>query len=767
MNSQKLAVILIMLGVCTVSADDILPVGSAPEALSIDYFPDRAHAFIWRNWPIVEASRLAEVLETTPDNVKAMAESMGLPPQEPIAPQDRSRITITIIRRNWHLLPYEQLLTLLDMSAEELALTLREDDFLYVKLGSLKPQCKALNYAEPDEAVKARCSEIKKIVKETFGKELEKPSEPRFEFVRRLSQVNTNPSAPLHSGKKKSRFSPRYIYSYFALYGDPLMNPELDPYPEGLLQKLSELGVDGVWMHTVLRQLAPSSQFPEFGEGHETRLKNLRKFAERAQRYGIGIYLYMNEPRAMRDDFFAKNAARKDMQGVREGEFSAMCTSSPQVRAWIEESLAYVFEQVPGLAGVFTITGSENLTNCASHGRQGDCPHCQSRNPAEIIAEVNATIERGVHRGNPDAKVICWDWGWRDDWAQQAIALLPKSVYLMSVSEWSKAIERGGVPNRVGEYSISVVGPGPRATKHWKTAKENGLLTLAKVQLNNTWELSSIPYLPVLDLVAEHCENLLSTDVNGLQLSWTLGGYPSPNLEVAAAFDQEPVPSRDEALEFIAQRDFGTDGAIEARKAWTAFSEAFREYPYDGGVVYRCPVQVGPANPLYWEPTHYGATMVGIPYDDVKGWCGPYPADVFEKQFSKVANGWKAGLDHLQRAVKSAPPEHTERVQAQLRYARAAYCHFASVANQTRFTQARNEIISKETPPSEERKRELAGIMRAAAESEIELAREEFALCCEDSCIGFEASNHYFYIPVDLMEKAINCRWILEKLQEK
>ena len=58
-------------------------------------------------------------------------------------------------------------------------------------------------------------------------------------------------------------------------------------------------------------------------------------------------------------------------------------------------------------------------------------------------------------------------------------------------------------------------------------------MTVAKVQLNNTWELSAVPSLPVLDLVAEHCANLSTAGADGMMLSWSLGGYPSPNLEVA------------------------------------------------------------------------------------------------------------------------------------------------------------------------------------------------------------------------------------------
>src|SRR6185295_18795903 len=122
----------------------------------------------------------------------------------------------------------------------------------------------------------------------------------------------------------------RYLYAYFAVYGDPLLHPELDPYPEGLLQRLAEKGVNGVWRHTVLRQISPpTATFPEFGEGHETRLANLRAMTERAAKYGINIYLYMNEPRTMPPDFF-KN--RPELAGIPELDHVAMCTSTPQVR---------------------------------------------------------------------------------------------------------------------------------------------------------------------------------------------------------------------------------------------------------------------------------------------------------------------------------------------------------------------------------------------------------------------------------------------------
>ena len=721
--------ILVLLGATATRA--ALPEGAAPPALGFRHFPDRQHAFVWRNWNLVEPARLAKVLGTSESHVAALAASMGLPPAARVSPHWRDRGYITLVRRNWHLLPYDQLLDLLDIPADRLEYLLREDDFLFVKLGNLKPKCDRLAYAAPDGRAAARAAEIKRLVAAHFGDEMKRPEEPRFAFLERFTKPvpRPRPAAPSESV--------RFAYSYSAVYGDPLSDPSLDPFPEGLLQELADRGVNGVWVHTVLRDLAPGGEaFPEFGRGHEARLEGLRRLVDRAARFGVSVYLYVNEPRAMPAEFFA---SRPEMAGAREGGHVAMCTSDPRVRGWVTDALAHVFAAVPGLGGAFTITASENLTSCASHFRHKDCPRCAGRSGAEVVAEVNRAVAEGVRRGSASARVIAWDWGWPDDWAGPAVNALPKDVWLMSVSEWSLPLERGGVRTAVGEYSLSAVGPGPRASRHWRLGKAAGLRTAAKVQLNNTWELSAVPWLPVADLVAEHCDNLRSAGVDGMMLSWTLGGYPSPNLELAHLMGASDV-SRDEALDALARRRYGDAAAPGARRAWTLFSDAFRHYPYDGSVVYHCPVQYGPSNLLYPRPTGYSATMVGFPYDDLDRWRGPYPPEVFAAQFEKLSRGWEAGVAEMAK-VADVAGDRAAVAKEDLALARVAGLHFRSVANQARFVMARN----------------AGGPTGAVVRDEIEAARQLFDLARQDSRIGFEASNHYYYVPQDLIEKVINC----------
>ncbi|MCJ7560256.1 hypothetical protein MUO79_06515 [Candidatus Bathyarchaeota archaeon] len=52
-------------------------------------------------------------------------------------------------------------------------------------------------------------------------------------------------------------------------------------------------------------------------------------------------------------------------------------------------------------------------------------------------------------------------------------------------------------------------------------------------------------------------------------------------------------------------------------------------------------------------------------------------------------------------------------------------------------------------------------MIKAVVADEIQNAKRLFVLTREDPRIGFEASNHYYYLLLDLVEKAINCEYIL------
>ena len=103
------------------AAEVVLPEGDAPAPIVSGYFPNRVYEFVWRNWNAVEPAKLAKILGTSVENVNVLADSMGLPPADAIPPEMKTRGYITLIRRNWHLLPYDQLLELVEMTPERLS----------------------------------------------------------------------------------------------------------------------------------------------------------------------------------------------------------------------------------------------------------------------------------------------------------------------------------------------------------------------------------------------------------------------------------------------------------------------------------------------------------------------------------------------------------------------------------------------------------------------------------------------------------------------
>lgn len=739
-----------------------LPVGSAPRALSFGHFPDRLHAFVWRNWALVPVKRMAAVLGAPENDIAAIAKRMGLG-EPPVVSEDQwTRTYITILRRNWHLLPYEQLLQLLEWSAEKMDYVLREGDGLFWWFGGCKPVVERLQYTPPSESAISWSEQIGAVVREHFPGGVTRVDEPLFGFLQDLLKpVDSKGSVSVHAGGGNA-FSPRFCYSYFGAFREPLSDIE-KIYPREYLARLADTGVDGVWLHEPLFRLARFPWDAKMSKEYEKNVASLRVLVSRAREFGIGVYLYINEPRPMPMRFFKEHPELKgvDDRGVLSGQVATLCTSLPEVKDYLRDSIAAVCDAVPDLGGIFTITASENYTNCWSHYDGQNCPRCAKRAPEEVIAEVNSLLAEGIAKSKSACQLIVWDWGWKNEWAEGIIQRLPKSAAFMSVSEWEMPFQRGGVSGQTGEYALSVVGPGPRAQRHWGFARASGLKTIAKIPGGTTWELGSVPFIPVVETVAKHVANLRELGIEGLMMSWTLGGYPCANIEAEIQVGQPEERSVDEVLLSVARRRFGEACIPAVVRAWKRFSAAFQEFPFCGSVLYQSPNHMGPANLLWAEPTGYHGTVTmgfACPFDDVDTWRGPYPAEVFAEQFEKVASGFEEAIAEVVSAVgEPLPPA----LGQEMGVAEACAVHFRSVGNQVRFVQLRNQLAAGGGSDAATALKEIERILR----DEVNLAVRLHAIQKRDSRIGFEAACQYFYVDVDFGEKVINCcdllyRWL-------
>src|SRR5262249_13666519 len=148
------------------------------------------------------------------------------------------------------------------------------------------------------------------------------------------------------------------------------------------------------------------------------------------------------------------------------------------------------------------------------------------------------------------------------------------------------------------------------------------------------------------------------------------------------------------------RRRFGPEAAPSVVAAWQAFSAAFREFPYHGGLVYLAPMQFGPANLLWETPTGYRATMVGFPYDDLDAWRAVYPPAVFIAPFDRVAEGFERGLallSPLSLPGRGVGGEGRSLLIEERDIADACAIHFRSTANQAGFVVARQGLEQAKT----------------------------------------------------------------------
>ncbi|MBN2311407.1 MAG: hypothetical protein JXR94_20690, partial [Candidatus Hydrogenedentes bacterium] len=138
-------------------------------------------------------------------------------------------------------------------------------------------------------------------------------------------------------------------------------------------------------------------------------------------------------------------------------------------------------------------------------------------------------------------------------------------------------------------------------------------------------------------------------------------------------------------------------------------------------------------------------------------WRIVFPPEVFVGQFQKMADGFQQTLEALRQAaagVKVKGP-YAKAFAAEQDVAEVCAIHFRSVANQARFILARDALAAAKDADAAKGPLDT---LEALLEDEIRLAVRLHTIQGRDSRFGFEASNHYFYIPVDLAEKVVNCR---------
>jgi hypothetical protein len=451
-------------------------------------------------------------------------------------------------------------------------------------------------------------------------------------------------------------------------YGDEILAEE-DKFTPEYFASIRDGGYTAIWLYGILRDLVTFEEAPHWDKNNAARIEALNRIIARGKEFGVGIYLYINEPKGFFDGepMFEKHP---DLKGAYQPNFldtpiadieppHAFCTQSTFTEEYLTGGFARLFALCPDLAGVIAITATEIHSHCFSHGQQMSCPRCKNSNAIDTVIDVITKIRNGVRQSSETAKVVAWNWSWASYEAPPQptiISGLPQDVIIQCDMQRGGSKSVDGIDMIVDEYSFSYLGPSPLFIETAEVAKKTGHELWAKLMVNTTHEFLSTPYLPLYFRLAKKTIAIRDYNSRGWFACWNYGGHAdTPMAQLGSRiftddnFSEEKI---DGEVQLLAQKMYGADKADAAFAAWKKFDAAFEYFPFDGTLIYYGPHMHGTGlewifeeevTPMPW----YWMKGTGRASNDLFSWCGAFTPEQVVQLLTKLTDGWKPGVQIL------------------------------------------------------------------------------------------------------------------------
>ncbi len=556
---------------------------------------------------------------------------------------------------------------------------------------------------------------------------------------------------------------------------DELMD-DVDYYPEHYLNKLAHDGVNGLWLTIEFNNICKTSLIPEVDPDREKRLAKLRATVAKCRRYGIDVYIFCIEPRVMGRDH-PLLVAHPELGGMTVGQGSKLFCPFPEIsQTYLYESVNDIFTEVPNLGGLINISFGERSTTCLSGADENwkiACDNCKDKEPGEILGASMSAMERGMHDANPKAQLVSWLYVpengtglVRDLTPLRNLAKhTPPGVITQINFESGGAKVQLGKERHAGDYWLSYVGPSAiyldTAAGVGESAGELG----AKLQACNSFEASTVPYVPAPSNLYQKYNTMRDLGVTSVMQCWYIGNLPSVMNRAAASalpFSPEGQSEGDFLLD-LAKRDWGTRHAPEVVKAWRLFTEAYDHYPLTNAMQYYGPMHDGIGWPLHLKPVHINLSPVWKleypPAGDRIGECfsGSHSLDEMLTLCKQMSDTWEDGMKIL-KGLKLTFADEPDRV-LDITNAEALGLHFRTGYNILRFYSLREQLLYEPGDKGPALLEEL----RAILEEEIENATIMKTLCAKNPYLGFQAeAEGYQYFPAYLDWRIAQLQGVLD-----
>ena len=392
------------------------------------------------------------------------------------------------------------------------------------------------------------------------------------------------------------------------LYHDELMD-DIDYYPRAYLERLAREGINGLWLTVEWQDLAETS-FTRRSSDAPRRLAKLRRTVERCLEYGIKTWIFCIEPRSPHVKATSRNSS-ENIYKIHPELFNGhvMCTAIPEARRYIEESVRDIFTQVPRLGGIMMISHGERPTTCLSTvspvdgKRSHSCPRCDKLEPWQIHKNTSEAIVRGIRAAGSKAEYISWFYQphvrpERAPWVAEVARHVPEGVVMAYNFESGAIKDQLGRFRNGGDYWLSYVGPAEGFKAFADAGKISGARIGAKIQVGNSHEVATVPFVPVPGLLYRKYKSMREMGVSTVLQCWYFGNYPGIMNKAAGELSFDDFTDDEDTFLRKLAKPVWKDDADKVAQVWKKFSDAYAEYPLSNDMQYYGPFHAGLAWPL-------------------------------------------------------------------------------------------------------------------------------------------------------------------------
>ena len=397
-------------------------------------------------------------------------------------------------------------------------------------------------------------------------------------YLEDLMNIRKAPFITLGKIERKALFSPRITQSPFGMY----------EYPDEAFSIMAHNGYDAIdlWLKDAYTD-------------NRGDYIDLRLIAERAEKYGIDVYLQLYAQHSKHPD----EADAQEFYDELYGELFRIC---PKIKGVTLIGEANQFASRDPAVGKtpFVANFEENIpTGKTSPGWW----------PCRDYPEWVAMVARSIRKCRADAEVIFCTYNWGHAPEEDRVRLienLPENITLMATWDMFDRYSLGNSVECVWDYTLGYIGPGKYFTSEAIAAQKRGIKLMANSQTSGrTWDFGVVPYEPMPQQWIKRYKRMQQAHrewgLAGLLENIHYGFHPSIicELEKQAFFTEvEPLES---TLKKLLVRDYGESAPV-VEKAMALFSEGITHYVPTNEDMYGG-FRIGPAYPLW------SGVMEGLP----------------------------------------------------------------------------------------------------------------------------------------------------------